>query len=123
MTRLCIQSIDWTTTIEAAECGGAQAKRSPELLTCLLDQWPGYDEMEQFSAHADPVFYVEAAGHNAIEARMAKGGMGGQDGSWGVTMLVVRSGLEPGIAYHLRPRNENGRYRWSVASDVMVIGH
>jgi len=120
MTRLSIQSVDWATTLEAGEWGIPHAVPS-HALTCTLNEWPGYEAVDQFSKVADPVFFLEAAGHRAIEARMAKGGISGLDGSWGATVLVVQSGLEPGVGYHLRPRHENSAYCWLVASDVAVF--
>ena len=35
-------------------------------------------------------------------------------------MLDTFGQATPGVAYTLRPRNRNERYRWSIADDVTV---
>ncbi|MEO6710584.1 MAG: hypothetical protein ABI054_09230, partial [Planctomycetota bacterium] len=62
----------------------------------------------------------EAEGRSPVSARIGVGGVCDGDGSTRFVVLTADSELESGVAYRLRPRNENERYRWSVASDVVL---
>lgn len=64
--------------------------------------------------------YLEGEGHLTIQAHMGAGGISSADGSVRFAVLAVPPQLEPDVEYRLRPRNENERYRWSIARDVVV---
>jgi hypothetical protein len=51
---------------------------------------------------------------------METGGVCNSDGSLRFVFLNLDNAAEHGVAYHLRPRNQNEQYRWIVGNDVLV---
>ena len=83
-------------------------------------EWRGYGKMRRFTDKSDHVFYLEAEGKTPIEADALVGGICNADGSTRYVMVHPTAKLEPGVTYHLRPRNENDTYKWST-QDTLVV--
>jgi hypothetical protein len=77
--------------------------------------------MLRFTRMADPNFVLEADGHAPIDARMGTGGICGSDGAGRSVVLDLSRAPDPGARYHVRPRNENEKYRWSVPANLVVV--
>lgn len=121
LTEVRLDSVEWVETLVLGPSGPEHVgPQEYEPLLCQLREWPGSAALRRFVQAADTVFYLECPGHRAIEAWMARGGTGSSIGDWGVAILVVPPGLESGAEYHVRPRNENTRYLWTVAEGVRV---
>ncbi len=114
LSTMTIDSFRWSE-------GSVFSSDSGPTLLCHPVEWRGYGKMLRFTRLADPVFYFEADGRPTVEGRMAAGGICGSDGSTRFTVLQVPGELEPGVSYHLRPRNENDRYRWSLSEAITVV--
>jgi hypothetical protein len=115
-TELEIDDVQWP----APDSSDAAAHDASRRLWCHLSEWRGFGKMTRFTRLADSTFYLEAEGHRTLTAHMGTGGVSNEDGSLRFVVLHSMADLEPGVAYHLRPRNGAQRYRWSVASDVVV---
>lgn len=102
------------------DLGYDASSHGDDVLLCHPTEWRGFGKMMRFTRSADPVFHLEAEGRRDIEARMAEGGECTDDGTKRYVVLKVLSPLETGVTYHLRPRNDNARYRWSVEGDLAV---
>ncbi|HTF90527.1 MAG TPA: hypothetical protein VK843_19070 [Planctomycetota bacterium] len=112
-------------SIDAVQASGdrlfaANPDRASNTFWCHAVEWRGFGKMLRFTRLADPVFYLEAEGRPQVTARIEAGGVCDDDGSTRFVVLKADSELQSGVAYRLRPRNENERYRWSVASDVVL---
>lgn len=114
-TGLTIEWVLW----EGPEVG-MPAQSDPRTLLCRPVEWRGFGKLLRFTRLADPVFYLEAEGAPAVLAHAAEGGITSSDGSTRFVSLSLDAGLQPGVTYRLRPRNENERYRWAVREDVAV---
>jgi len=89
---------------------------------CHLREWRGYGKLLRFSRLADPVFYLEAAGHPRLQGTIAKGGLSDSIGVSRLAIIVFPDRILQGVKYSLKPRNENRDYSWMVPGDVVVIG-
>lgn len=114
LTAMTIESVQWPS--------GESARMFPPAsnLLCRVEEWRGYGKMLRFTRTADPVFYLEAEGAPALSAHMITGGICGNEGKVRFVVLQLDAPLDPHGRYHLRARNENEGYRWSVPSDLVV---
>ncbi len=114
LTAMTIDSVLWSDG-RTSKLFGPQP-----LLLCHVAEWRGYGKMLRFVRMSDPTFELQAEGHPPVKANMETGGMTNSDGSTRYVMLSVTGTLDPGVRYSLRPRNQNEKYRWSVANQVVV---
>jgi hypothetical protein len=116
---LTIDSVLWT------DRDGSPVQGMPELAGRLLlhvGRSERFPEHKAFTAACDRFFYLEAPGLPAIEATTGVGGVTTSEQSW-VLLESISDGalpLQRGVAYTLRPRNQEPRYQWRVASAVTV---
>jgi hypothetical protein len=96
-----------------------ESSRPPALL-CHPTEWRGWGKLIRFTRLADPVVYLEAEGHPSVEGRIQSGGICNSEGSIRFVFLDLDRAVEPGVGYHVRPRNENEHYRWIVGDGVVV---
>ncbi|MAB78739.1 MAG: hypothetical protein CMJ89_05230 [Planctomycetes bacterium] len=91
------------------------------LLLAHIRDWEGPPDLHGFTARADKVFSLEAAGPGGHRAR-ARTGTGGltcaEHGRF--VVLHMGRGLLPDLDYALRPRNHDSNVRWSVAEGVVI---
>jgi hypothetical protein len=90
---------------------------------CHVAEWSGYPRMLRFTRKADHQFYLEAPGHNHVEASMSEGGICNDSGSTRLVVLTVNDHsqhLEPGVQYSVRPRNDSADYKWVVPAGIVV---
>jgi hypothetical protein len=116
LTAMTIDSVRWSDGHDFPKMFRSQ----PRLL-CHVVEWRGYGKMLRFVRMSDPTFELQADGHPVVKATMETGGMTSSDGSTRFVMLDVGGTLDPNTSYHLRPRNENEQYRWSVPADLSVV--
>ena len=117
LTAMTIDAAQWSD--QDGSVSGVFGK-GPSLL-CHVVEWRGYGKMLRFVRKADPTFTLEAEGHQAVEAKVATGGICNSDGSTRLAVLKVSGVLDPNTRYRLRPRNEKEEYRWSVPDDLVVM--
>lgn len=115
LTAMTIDSVSWSNGQSLSRMSRPQAT-----IACHVVEWRGYGKMLRFVRMSDPTFELQADGHPVVKATMMGGGMTSSDGSTRFVMLNVFGNLDPNTTYHLRPRNENEKYRWSVPADLAV---
>ncbi len=115
LTAMTIDSVSWSDGHPGSKMLGSQPK-----LLCHVVEWRGYGKMLRFVKTSDPNFELQADGHPSVKATMEGGGITSSDGSTRFVMLNLSGSLDPNTSYHLRPRNEIERYRWSVPADLVV---
>ena len=116
LTVMTIDSVGWSSGHGFRTASGTRST-----LACHVVEWRGYGKMLRFVQTSDPTFELLADGHPTVKATMETGGMTSSDGSTRFVMLDVSGTLDPNTSYHLRPRNENEQYRWSVPADLVVV--
>jgi hypothetical protein len=119
-TELAIDAVSWSDDHGAPMVGSRMQSDDRSLLLCHPAEWRGWGKLMRFARLADPVLYLESEGHPSIEARMETGGICSSDGSLRFVFLDLNNAAEPGVAYQLRPRNQNEHYRWIVGDGVLV---
>jgi hypothetical protein len=114
-TTMTIDGVKWG---DQAFPGGMQGMEHVLLLHPV--EWRGYGKMKRFTEKSDHIFYLEAEGMPRVEADAGVGGVCNSDGSTRYVMVHPAGPLEPGVKYHLRPRNENETYKWSIQEAQVV---
>jgi hypothetical protein len=115
LTAMTIDSVAWPE-----DTGFHSGFHGEKTILCHPVEWHGYGKMLRFLRLTDRVFYFEAEGRPTLEGEMVVGGICNSDGSTRYMWLQLPSELESGIAYRIRPRNENQEYRWAIAGDLTV---
>lgn len=129
-TQIAAASAEGELTVMTIDTVEGAASKAPafgleagsKALLCHVVEWRGFGKMKRFTQLADHQFSLEAHGHPAVLAHMAEGGINNSDGSIRYVMLYPSSALEPGVQYQVRPRNENDKYKWSVAHGLTITG-
>jgi hypothetical protein len=120
--QMTIDSVRWTSSAEPGFTMFHGREHELELM-CHVAEWSGYPRMLRFTRKADHQFYLEAADHKPVEARMNEGGITDDSGSMRFVVLTVNDHsqhLEPGVQYSIRPRNDSADYKWIVPAGVVV---
>jgi hypothetical protein len=112
--QMTIDSVRW-----ADADFGLPGHKGTDLL-CHVVEWNGFPRMLRFTRKADHAFTLEAPGHAPVGAVMSEGGFCNETGSTRLVTLSLRTRLDPGVEYSIRPRNESADYKWIVPATVVV---
>ena len=124
-----VQKLEWertgnapppSVTIDQLSWSGGYAGQQPPSVMCRIVDFPGPGKFANFVHSADSLFYFEAEGQPAVEAKMNEGTLANTDGSkhWG--LLWPQETLTPNVKYYLRPRNKHSGLRWKLADDLVL---
>jgi hypothetical protein len=131
-SRISAASADDEFTVMTIDAVESAASKLPALglgqadsneVLCHVVEWRGFGKMLRFTHLADSHFSLEADGHPSVPATVSEGGVTTADGSLRYVTLSPSGRLEPGVQYQIRPRNENEKYKWSVAQGLTIAAN
>lgn len=114
-------SLTIDATADPATVPGITGLDRSNAVLCHVVEWRGFEKMKRFTQLADPQFDLVAEGHPTLVGNTGVGGICNPDGSSRFVILRTSGRIEPSVRYTLRPRNQNKRYKWTVADGAFVV--
>ena len=117
ITQMTLDEVVWSDDTRVPESMREYWRdHEPVVLLGHVAQWSGYESIKSFTARADKWFWLEAEGHQSLQARTGVGGLTSIDGE--IRFVLIRvigvEGLNRSVEYTLRPRNGTPPYAWIV---------
>lgn len=121
-------AVEATNTLRLGEAYWSDSAASPtgplpglgRVILVHMGASADFDRQKTFTSRADLRFVLEAPGRETVAAQALGGGVTTRSDSYLIVEVPDQAALERGVEYVLRPLNESGSARWTVAEPIRL---